>query len=279
MSEKTTENEMSFLGHLEELRWRLVRSVIVILIIAVVLFYFTDPIVKLVYLNMSKTNFPTYQFFCFLSEKLHIDDLLCADDIPIQIQSIEMTKQFTTNMYFALIGGFIVSFPFTFYQIWSFIKPGLKTKEVKATRWIVFNASFLFFLGVLFGYYLISPLCVQFFGGYKLTDEIQNNFTISSYMSMITTSTFLTGIFFELPVIMYLLAKIGILGSAILKKYRRHSLVVILILSAIITPPDVVSQLLVTIPVYSLYEIGVLVVKRVEIRNKASRKSHGITGL
>ena len=252
MSEKTTENEMSFLGHLEELRWRLVRSVIVILIIAVVLFYFTDPIVKLVYLNMSKTNFPTYQFFCFLSEKLHIDDLLCADDIPIQIQSIEMTKQFTTNMYFALIGGFIVSFPFTFYQIWSFIKPGLKTKEVKATRWIVFNASFLFFLGVLFGYYLISPLCVQFFGGYKLTDEIQNNFTISSYMSMITTSTFLTGIFFELPIIMYLLAKIGILGSAILKKYRRHSLVVILILSAIITPPDVVSQLLVTIPVYSL---------------------------
>ena len=173
-------------------------------------------------------------------------------------------------MYFALIGGFIVSFPFTFYQIWSFIKPGLKTKEVKATRWIVFNASFLFFLGVLFGYYLISPLCVQFFGGYKLTDEIQNNFTISSYMSMITTSTFLTGIFFELPVIMYLLAKIGILGSAILKKYRRHSLVVILILSAIITPPDVVSQLLVTIPVYSLYEIGVLVVKRVEKRNKAS---------
>ena len=112
MSEKTTENEMSFLGHLEELRWRLVRSVIVILIIAVVLFYFTDPIVKLVYLNMSKPIFLLIQFFVFLSEKLHIDDLLCADDIPIQIQSIEMTKQFTTNMYFALIGGFIVSFPF-----------------------------------------------------------------------------------------------------------------------------------------------------------------------
>ena len=151
MSEKTTENEMSFLGHLEELRWRLVRSVIVILVLAVVLFYFTDPIVKLVYLNMSKTNFPTYQFFCFLSEKLQIDDLLCADDIPIQIQSIEMTKQFTTNMYFALIGGFIVSFPFTFFQIWSFIKPGLKAKEIKATRWIVFNASFLF----SWGFYLV----------------------------------------------------------------------------------------------------------------------------
>ena len=217
---------------------------------------------------MSKTNFPTYQFFCYLSEKLNFSDLLCADDIPIQIQSIEMTKQFSTNMYFALIGGFILSFPFTFFQLWSFIKPGLKTKEVHATRWIVFNASLLFFLGVLFGYYLISPLCVQFFGGYKLTDEIQNNFTISSYMSMITTSTFLTGLFFELPVVMYLLAKIGVLSSAVLKKYRRHSIVVILILSAIITPPDVISQLLVTFPIYTLYEIGIVVVKRVEKRKE-----------
>ena len=152
--------------------------------------------------------------------------------------------------------------------MWSFVKPGLKTKEVYATRWIVFNASLLFFLGVLFGYYLISPLCVQFFGGYKLTNEIQNNFTISSYMSMITTSTFLTGLFFELPVVMYLLAKIGVLSSAVLKKYRRHSIVVILILSAIITPPDVISQLLVTFPIYTLYEIGIVVVKRVEKRKE-----------
>ena len=268
MSENSQEKEMSFLGHLEELRWRLVRSVVLIMLLAVVLFYFTDPIVNNVYLKMSKTNFPTYQFFCYLSEKLNFSDLLCADDIPIQIQSIEMTKQFSTNMYFALIGGFILSFPFTFFQMWSFVKPGLKTKEVYATRWIVFNASLLFFLGVLFGYYLISPLCVQFFGGYKLTNEIQNNFTISSYMSMITTSTFLTGLFFELPVIMYLLAKIGILSSAVLKKYRRHSIVVILILSTIITPPDVISQLLVTFPIYTLYEIGIVVVKRVEKRKE-----------
>ena len=268
MSENSQEKEMSFLGHLEELRWRLVRSVVLIMLLAVVLFYFTDPIVNNVYLKMSKTNFPTYQFFCYLSEKLNFSDLLCADDIPIQIQSIEMTKQFSTNMYFALIGGFVLSFPFTFFQMWSFVKPGLKTKEVHATRWIVFNASLLFFLGVLFGYYLISPLCVQFFGGYKLTNEIQNNFTISSYMSMITTSTFLTGLFFELPVIMYLLAKIGILSSAVLKKYRRHSIVVILILSAIITPPDVISQLLVTFPIYTLYEIGIVVVKRVEKRKE-----------
>ena len=242
MKNENEEKDLSFLGHLEELRWRLVRSSIVILVSAVVLFYFTDPIVNKFYINMSSTSFPTYKFFCLLSQKLNISDALCASEIPIQIQSIEMTKQFSTNMYFALIGGLIISFPFTFYQIWSFIKPGLKQPELKATRWIVVNASILFFLGILFGYFLISPLCVQFFGGYKLTAQIQNNFTISSYMSMITTSTFLSGLFFELPIVMYILAKIGILGPDILKKYRKHSLVGIPILSALISSPDVVSQ-------------------------------------
>ena len=158
MKNENEEKDLSFLGHLEELRWRLVRSSIVILVSAVVLFYFTDPIVNKFYINMSSTSFPTYKFFCLLSQKLNISDALCASEIPIQIQSIEMTKQFSTNMYFALIGGLIISFPFTFYQIWSFIKPGLKHPELKATRWIVVNASILFFLGILFGYFLISPL-------------------------------------------------------------------------------------------------------------------------
>ena len=256
--------EMSFLGHLEELRWRLVKVSIAIISSAVVIFYFTDPIVKNIYINMSNTSFPTYRFFCFLSNNIGISDILCASDISIQIQSIEMTKQFSTNMYFALIGGVVISFPFIFFQLWSFIKPGLKKKEVKATRWIVFNASVLFFLGILFGYFLISPLCVQFFGGYKLTAEIQNNFTISSYMSMITTSTFLTGLFFELPIVMYLLAKVGLINSIVLKKYRRHAIVIVLILSALITPPDVISQLLVTFPIYILYELGILIVVSIE---------------
>ena len=264
MSESKEEKEMSFLGHLEELRWRHVRSSSLIITAAIVIFYFTDPIVKNIYLAMSKTDFLTYKFFCWLSNSFGLSDVLCANDIPIQIQSIEMTKQFSTNMYFALIGGLIVSFPFTFYQLWSFIKPGLKTKEVKFTKRIVLHSSILFFIGILFGYYMISPLCVQFFGGYKLTDEIQNNFTISSYMSMITTSTFLSGLFFELPVILYLLSKVGIISSSLLKKYRRHAIVVILILSALITPPDVISQILVTIPIYLLFELGILVTRKTE---------------
>ena len=256
--------EMSFLGHLEELRWRLVKCSIAVISIACLLFYYTDPIIKNIYLSLSKTNFPTYRFFCKISKLIQMDDVFCASDIPIEIQSIEMTKQFSTNMYFALIGGFVVAFPFIFYQFWNFLKPGLKKTEIKVTRGIVFFASILFFTGIAFGYFLISPLCVQFFGGYKLTAEIQNNFTISSYMSMITTSTFFSGLFFELPIIIFALSKLGIVSTALLKKYRKHALVFILILSAIITPPDVISQVLVSIPILFLYELGIIVAKSVE---------------
>ena len=187
MEEQKKEKEMSFLGHLEELRWRLVKCAIAIISMACILFYFTDPIIKHVYIAMSKNDFITYHFFCKISSLLGLQDNLCAKDIPLQIQSIEMTKQFSTNMYFAIVGGIVTMFPFIFYQFWCFIKPGLKDNEIKVTKGVTYFASVLFFMGILFGYFLISPLCVQFFGGYKLTDEIQNNFTISSYMSMITT--------------------------------------------------------------------------------------------
>jgi len=262
-NELKKEKHMSFLGHLEELRWRLVRSAIAIISIATVLFIYTDPIIKHVYLSMSKTDFATYRFFCWFSEVMNLEDGLCAADIPINIQSIEMTQQFATNMYFAIVGGIVISFPFIFYQIWSFIRPGLREKEVKVTKGIVFYASLLFMLGILFGYFLVSPLAVQFFGGYKLTDGIANNFTINSYMSMITTTTFFSGLFFELPVIIFLLTKLGVVSPTTLKKYRKHALVVILILSAIITPPDIISQILVSLPVLGLYEIGILVSKSV----------------
>ena len=268
MKEEKKEKEMSFLGHLEELRWRLAKCAIAIVIMASLLFYFTDPIINHIYLAMSENDFLTYRFFCKISELLGLVDTLCANDIPIEIQSIEMTKQFSTNMYFAIVGGVIVVFPYIFYQFWCFVKPGLKETEIKVTKGVVFFASILFFTGILFGYFLISPLCVQFFGGYKLTPEIQNNFTISSYMSMITTSTFFSGLFFELPIVIYILSKLGLITPSLLKKYRKHALVAILILSAIITPPDVVSQILVSLPILILYEIGILVSKFVE-KNKS----------
>ena len=264
MEKEDPKNEMSFLGHLEELRWRLMKSAIAVIIMASVLFYYTTPLIEHVYLAMSKSNFPTYLLFCKISKFLGLQGSMCANDIPIDLQSIEMTKQFSTNMYFAIVGGVVIVFPFIFQQIWSFLKPGLKENEIKVTRGIVFFSSILFFLGVLFGYYLVSPLCVQFFGGYKLSNEIQNNFTISSYMSMITTSTFFSGLFFELPIVIYILSKLGLISSALLKKYRKHALVGILLLSAIITPPDVISQVLVSIPILILYEVGIYVAKLVE---------------
>lgn len=259
--EPKSDKQMSFLHHLEELRWRLVRSAIAILIVAVVLFVFTDFIVQHVFLSMSETNFPTYNFFCWLSNTFGLSDTLCASDIPIDFQSIKPTQQFATNMYFAIVGGVIVAFPFLFHQIWSFVKPGLKERETKITKGVVAYGSILFTLGILFGYFLVSPLCIQFFGTYKMTDAIENNFTINSYMSIITTTTFFSGIFFELPVVIFLLTKIGIVSPELLKKYRKHALVIILILSAVITPPDVVSQILVSLPVLGLYEIGIRVSK------------------
>lgn len=261
--EEKDDKKMPFLKHLEELRWRLVKSSIAILIIATVLFIYTDPIIKHVYLAMSEMEFPTYRFFCWMSQSLGLEDTLCGTEIPIDIQSIEMTQQFATNMYFAIVGGFLMCFPFIFHQIWSFVKPGLKDKEVYVTKGIVFYGSLLFFFGVAFGYFLVSPLCVQFFGSYKLTAEIQNNFTINSYMTMITTTTLFSGLFFELPIIIYLLTKLGIISPALLIKYRKHALVAILVLSAIITPPDIISQVLVSFPILILYEIGIIASKRV----------------
>jgi sec-independent protein translocase protein TatC len=263
----SSDKEMSFLGHLEELRWRLFRSAIAILLFAVVLFVFTKEVIEGVFISMSKTDFFTYRFFCLLSDKLNLGDALCASSINLQLQSTQMMGQFSTNMYFALIGGLILAFPFVFFQVWSFVKPALKSEEQTVSKGVLFFGSVLFFLGILFGYFLISPLCVQFFGNYSMSEDIKNDFTINSYISVITTTTLFSGLFFELPIVIYILSKLGIVSPELLRKLRKHALVVILILSAIITPPDVVSQILVAIPIMGLYEIGILVSKRV-VKNR-----------
>jgi sec-independent protein translocase protein TatC len=270
-STKTGEKEMSFLGHLEELRWRLVRSTIAILIVAVFIFIYTEPIVDQVFLAMKRPDFPTYRFFCWMSDFLGLSDALCATEIPINTQSTTPTGQFSTNMYFAFIGGFIIAFPFVFYQFWSFLKPALKDTEYSVTKGAIFWASLLFFLGIAFGYFLVSPLCVQFFGNYKMHAETSNNFTISSYLSLITTTTLFSGLFFELPMIIMIFSKLGVISSAWLKKYRKHALIIILVVSAIITPPDVISQILVSIPILILYEIGIIIAKRNEKQTKLNK--------
>jgi sec-independent protein translocase protein TatC len=187
---------------------------------------------------------------------------ICIEEIPIKMQSMTMGGQFSYALMMSFMGGVVVSFPFIFHQIWSFVKPGLKLNEINATKGIVFYVSLLFFIGIIFGYFVVAPLSVQFFGSYQISKQIENNFTISSYMSTVISTIFYSGLLFLLPVASYLLTRIGIITPAFLRKFRKHSIVAVLILAAIITPPDVISQIIVSIPIFILYEIGILVSAR-----------------
>jgi sec-independent protein translocase protein TatC len=248
---------MSFLQHLEELRWRLVRCAIVILLLAIVIWYFQEEIMVNLFLAMKDKDFVTFRLLC-----QYIG--VCVEEIPVKMQSMTVSGQFTYALMMSFLGGLVISFPYVFYQIWSFIKPGLKQREKKMVNGLVFYVSLLFFLGILFGYFLVAPLSVQFFGSYQISNQIENNFTIGSYMSTIFSTVFYSGLFFLLPVVSYLLTKIGLINVSFLIKYRKHAIVAILILAAIITPPDIASQIIVSIPIIILYEIGILVSKRAE---------------
>jgi sec-independent protein translocase protein TatC len=253
--------QMSFLDHLEELRWRLMRSAVAVIIFAIVIWVYQKEIMENVFLIMVDPNFVTFKLLC---EYLNV----CIDKIPVNFQSMTLSGQFSYALMMSIMGGAVLAFPYIFYQLWSFVKPGLKFKERKMAKGIVFYVSILFFIGILFGYFVVAPLSVQFFGAFQITDKIRNDFTISSYMSTILSTVFYTGLFFLLPVVTYLLVKIGLFTPEFLVKYRKHAIVVILILAAIITPPDVISQVIVTIPIYLLFEISVLVAKRVAKNQK-----------
>ncbi|TNE76311.1 MAG: twin-arginine translocase subunit TatC [Bacteroidetes bacterium] len=255
------QKNMSFLQHLEELRWRIVRSAVVILVFAITLWIFQEWIMETLFLSMRDPDFISFRLIC---EYFGI----CVDEIPIDFQSTEVTGQFSYALMMSIMGGVVLAFPFIFYQIWRFVKPGLKAREESVAKGIVVYVSLLFFLGISFGYFIIAPLCVQFFGTFQMSDMIENKFTVSSYMSTILSTVFYSGILFLLPVVAYLFTKLGILTPDFMRKYRKHAIVAILILSAIITPPDLISQVIVGVPIVLLYEIGILVSARVEKRIK-----------
>jgi sec-independent protein translocase protein TatC len=261
MAEK---NDMSFLEHLEELRWKLVKSAIAIMVFASLAFIFKDFVFDTIILAPKNGDFITYRAFCKLGNLLGFGDKLCMGDVPIILQNIDMAGQFTTHIIVSLLSGIVIAFPFVFYQVWSFIAPGLKSGEKSVARGVVFYASFLFICGVLFGYYLISPLSVQFLGGYTVSAEVLNQISLSSYITTVSTISVATGFIFQLPLVIYFLSRLGLVTPEFLKKYRRHALVVVLILAAIITPPDVTSQILVAFPLLLLYEISIVISKRVQ---------------
>lgn len=268
MAKKQEKDNMSFLEHLEELRWHLVRSFLAIVVIAILAFIFRDIVFDHIILAPKTPEFFTNRNFCSFSKLVNVP-ALCINSKPFQIININMAGQFTTHIMVSLIAGIIVAFPYIFFEFWSFLKPALYKKEKRHTSGAVFFSSLLFLLGVLFGYYIITPLSVHFLGSYKVSEQVLNQINLISYISTVASVTLASGIIFELPILVYFLTKIGLLSPEFLKKYRKHSIIVILALSAIITPPDIFSQVLVCFPLLILYEIGIMISKRIIAQEKA----------
>lgn len=260
------ESEMSFLEHLEALRWHLIRSVVVVIIIAILIFCFDSFVFGTIIFGPLKTDFLTYKALCKLSYLMNLGEDLCIRKIPVpKLYNTDLSGQFTMDMWVALVGGIIVGFPYLLWELWQFIKPALREKEKKNTRGFVFFSSTLFLLGVSFSYFIVVPLTVLFLGGYQVSgDDVVNIITMNSYISNVTTLTLITGIIFELPILVFFLTKFGIMTPIFMRKYRKHAVVIILIAAAIITPSsDIATQLVVAFPLYFLYELSIFVSKYV----------------
>ena len=270
MSKESAKDEMSFLDHLEELRWHLIRSVLAIVIIATVAFIFKDFIFDVLLFGPKNKDFVTYRWFCSLSQTLGQGSSFCIEELPFRIQSRTVAGQFSAHLWTSVLAGFIVSFPYIIFEFWKFISPGLYEKERKNARGFIFIASLLFFICVLFGYYIVTPLSINFLGNYSVSSEIFNDFDLSSYIGLLRASVLASGIIFELPIIIYFLTRVGIVTPEFLRKNRKISLVLVLSLSAIITPPDIASQIIVSIPILILYEVSIIIAKVVtRNQNKA----------
>lgn len=261
-------NEMSFLDHLEELRWLLVRSAAAVLIMAVISYFFADYIFSELIFGPTNPNFVTYRFFCEASHYLGFADSICITELNFIIQNTEMEGQVNIFVWICITAGFILAFPYILWEFWKFISPALYEKERKGAKMFIFIASILFFLGVLFGYYVIVPMSVNFLATFSVSSIVKNQFSIASYVSMVKTAVIASGLFFELPIIIYFLTKLGLVGPAFLRKYRKYAIVIVLIIAAIVTPPDVVSQITVAVPMLLIYEASIFLSAFVEKNKK-----------
>lgn len=269
---KKTLGEMSFLDHLEELRWLLVRSSIAIVILATAVFFISDFIFDDIIFGPTKVNFVTYRFFCDASHYLGFADTICIEELPFTIQNTTMEGQVNVFVWTCITAGFILGFPYILWEIWKFISPALYENERKYAKVFVLTASALFFIGVLFGYYVIVPMSINFVATFSVSDIVKNEFNLESYISMIKTSVLAGGLFFELPIIIYLLTKIGLVTPTFLQKTRKYAVVIVLIIAAIVTPPDVVSQITVAVPMLLIYEISILISKFVVKRQEKNEQ-------
>ncbi len=273
MAEKKI-NEMSFLDHLEDLRWHLIRSTIAIFIAGTVAFLFKGFIFDNLLLGPKNADFFTYKILCKISQFLGMGDGFCFSELPFEIQSRTMAGQFSAHIWTSITAGFIVAFPYVLYQLWKFISPGLHKNERKHSRGFIFVASLLFFIGVLFGYYVICPLSINFLGTYQVSEQVHNDFDLNSYIGLIRASVLASGLIFELPILIYFLTKVGLVTPEFLRKYRKYALIIVLILSAIITPPDIASQIIVAIPILILYQVSIYISKVVIRKQKRKEKKN-----
>lgn len=265
--------EMSFLDHLEELRWHIIRAVGSIFLFAIIAFIFIEDIFRVVVMGPKNPDFWTYRMMCKLADTTGYADL-CVKKLNFELQSLGVSDQFTMAMTSSAIIGLCFAFPYAFWEVWRFIKPGLRNVEKQAARGAVFFVSLLFLLGLLFGYYIVSPLAINFLANFQITPEIKNQFDITSYIGILVTLSLGCALIFQMPMVAYVLSKVGVLTPEFMREYRKHAWIVILVVAGIITPsPDIYSQVLVALPLTLLYEVSILVSARIEqARLKAQRE-------
>jgi sec-independent protein translocase protein TatC len=256
--------EMTFLEHLEELRWHIIRSVLAITVFSVLAFIYKRVLFDVILMGPSQTDFWTNRVLCKLGHWVNAE-ALCINTNPLVLQNTLVAGQFTAHIKISIIAGLVLGFPYMFYEFWRFIRPALYQNERRHATGAVFYITFLFLLGVIFGYFLITPLSVNFLYNYQVSDIVKNIPTLASYISLITSIALASGILFELPVLVYFLSVVGLITPSFLSRYRKHAIVVILLLAGIITPsPDVFSQVMVSLPILLLYEVSILLSRRVE---------------
>ena len=266
------EREMTFLEHLDDLRKHLFRSLVFVLIGTIVCFLFAQVLVDDIIFAPARDTFPTIKALCSLGRDLYDSDKLCMGSVKLNTQNLQVAGQFMYSFRIAFIGGIILAFPLIINQLWLFVKPALAAKEIKKTKVFTVYTSLLFILGVLFGYFMLAPISLNFFGNYQLSPSIENQFSFQSVINLVTTLCLATGLIFQLPILMYFLGLLGLVSSAFLKNNRRYAILIIVILAAVITPPDVLSQFLLVLPLLLLYELGIKIVRKIEKNKKLNEK-------
>ncbi len=262
-------SDMSFVDHLESLRWHLVRAALVIITLSVVAFIYKEILFDIIIFGPKSPDFWTYRKLCELGTKYNLGADLCIEKINFIIMNNTMAGQFNLHLSASFIAGFILGFPYLLWELWRFIRPGLHKKERRYATGLIFWGSILFMIGILFGYYIITPMSVNFLGSYVISDAIVNQITLDSYLSTISILTLASGLVFELPIIVYFLSLMGIATPKFMRSNRRIALFLIFLLAAFITPsPDIPTQMLVAIPLYILFEVSILVSARVAKRKK-----------